>query len=170
MKKVRSLDTLFLVPAGQAADLRPVLWIKKIVLILRLNRMTEILYWDWPILRWIKTGNNPKIMDDRYNRYQMERVCAGEKIWKKDISGVIMCSLYQHNGVIFSSTTRERERWKDNISYMQDERDEHTHLSVSSNLSKQGDIGVTHKGVEIIAQASWGTSAIIFKLGGKYAL
>lgn len=53
---------------------------------------------------------------------------------------------------------------------MQDERDEHTHLSVSSNLSKQGDVDVTHKGVEIIAQASWGTSAIIFKLGGKYAL
>lgn len=53
---------------------------------------------------------------------------------------------------------------------MQDERDEHTHLSVSSNLSKQGDVGVTHKGVEIIAQASWRTSAIIFKLGGKYAL
>ncbi len=53
---------------------------------------------------------------------------------------------------------------------MQDERDEHAHLSVSSNLSKQGDVGVTHKGVEIIAQASQHTSVIIFKLGGKYAL
>lgn len=53
---------------------------------------------------------------------------------------------------------------------MQDERDEHAHLSVSSNLSKQGDVGVTHKGVEIIAQASWRTSAIIFKFGGKHAL
>lgn len=52
---------------------------------------------------------------------------------------------------------------------MQDERDERAHLSVSSNLSKQGHVGVTHKGVEIIAQASH-TYAIIFKLGGKYAL
>ncbi len=53
---------------------------------------------------------------------------------------------------------------------MQDERDEHAHLSVSSDLSKQGNVGVTHKAVEIIAQASQCTSAIIFKLGGKYAL
>ncbi len=92
------------------------------------------------------------------------------KYKKKKTLAEWLCSAYIGTTQGWSSVHNERERWKDNISYMQDERDEHAHLSVSSDLSKQGDVGVTHKAVEIIAQASQRTSAIIFKLGGKYAL
>ncbi len=74
---------------SKAADLRPVLWIKK--------NETRVLKldWDWPVLLRIKTGNNPKIMDDRYRYTRWSEFVQERKYEKKDISGVIMCSLYR---------------------------------------------------------------------------